>query len=91
MWLSARPVTEHPRLLADTVEWLGQHGLPTEYVYWSDFQKHAFIVERFPTASVLFDDKPETIQRAAEFGLRAYVVLNGDLVSAVNQFLGEAS
>lgn len=93
IWLTARPVGKHPRLLADTVAWLKRYDLPTEYIYWSDLNKHLFVVQKFPTAAALFDDKPETVAHAKEFGIRAYLVQSDDtptFLDTVDQFLKDA-
>jgi hypothetical protein len=74
IWLTARPVSRHPRLMADTVTWLKKAGLPHEYVYWSDLNKHLFILQKFPVAAAFFDDKPELVTQAQEFGVKAYLV-----------------
>lgn len=86
VWLTARPASDHPRLFADTVEWLKRYGLPTRYLYWSDLNKHLFVLEKFPVAAALFDDNQETIAHANEFGVRGIVVKDGDLGAAVDVF-----
>jgi len=91
VWLTARPVGKHPRLIADTVAWLKKNNLPTEYIYWSDLNKHLFVVQKFPTAAALFDDHCDTIAHAKEFGIRAYVVEDGDFLTKVDLFLQEFS
>ncbi len=88
VWLTARPVGKHPRLIADTVAWLKKNNLPTEYIYWSDLNKHLFVVQKFPTAAVLFDDKAETVAHASEFGIRSYLVSYDDcFLGQVDKFL----
>lgn len=74
VWLTARPIGKHPRLESDTVEWLKENNLPTDYVYWSDLNKHLFIAEKLPMAAVLFDDEPVIVAHAQELGLTAYLV-----------------
>ena len=74
VWLTARPIGRHPRLTGDTVTWLQSVGLPTEYIYYSDLNKHVFVVEKFPRAAALFDDKAETVAHAKEFGIMAFEV-----------------
>jgi len=86
VWLTARPANSHPRLFSDTIEWLRRYGLPDRYVYWSDLNKHLFVLEKFPLAAALFDDNMETIAHAREFGVRGIAVTNGDLLSAVTEF-----
>lgn len=88
VWLTARPVSRHPRLEADTVAWLREHNLPTDYIYWSDMNKHLFIIEKLPMAAVLFDDEPEIVAHAMEFGVRAYLV-NNNFEAKVREFLKE--
>lgn len=90
VWLTARPVSKHPRLRADTIHWLQQNEFPSDYVYFSDLNKHVFVVEKFPYAAVIFDDKPEIIQHAHEFGIEAFEVHAQDgntLEDAVREFL----
>jgi hypothetical protein len=86
VWLTARPVSKHPRVVADTVEWLTFHDLPTEYIYYSDYNKHLFVVEKFPMAAALFDDTPEIVSNAMEFGLPAFLV-DGNFSDLVKEFL----
>jgi len=74
VWLTARPIGRHPRLTGDTVTWLQSVGLPTAYIYYSDLNKHVFVVEKFPRAAALFDDKAETVAHAKEFGIMAFEV-----------------
>ncbi|KKL50953.1 hypothetical protein LCGC14_1927940 [marine sediment metagenome] len=88
VWLTARPVGKHPRLIADTVAWLKKNNLPTEYIYWSDLNKHLFVVQKFPTAAALFDDKAEIVAHAHEFGVRAHQVIDGQFYAQVKRFLG---
>lgn len=91
VWLTARPVSKHPRVVGDTVKWLDFHDLPTEYIYYSDYNKHLFVGEKFPLAAALFDDTPEIVANAREHGLQAYLVENGDLASKVEEFLDTGS
>jgi hypothetical protein len=89
VWLTARNVNEHARLYADTVQWLRLHKLPTDYIYWSSLSsKHLFVLERLPMAVALFDDEPEVITHAKEFGIRAYRVQR-DLGKQVQGFLDD--
>ena len=74
VWLTARPIGKHPRLVGDTVTWLQDMDLPTEYIYYSDLNKHVFVAEKFPRAVALFDDNPEIVAHAREFGIDAYLV-----------------
>lgn len=87
VWLSARPIARHPRLMADTVAWLKNHALPTDYIYWSNLNKHVFVVDKFPMAAVLFDDAAEIVTHAKEFGINAYQVIDGQFYEQVEQFL----
>lgn len=88
VWLTARPVSRHPRLMADTVTWLKKYGFPCNYIYWSDLNKHLFIVQKFPVAAALFDDKPEIVTQAKEFGIKAYLVAeHGTIMDRVKEFL----
>jgi hypothetical protein len=90
VWLTARPVSKYPRLRADTIYWLQQNEFPSDYVYFSDLNKHVFVIEKFPRAAVLFDDKPEIVQHAREFGIEAFEVHVQDdntLEDAVREFL----
>jgi hypothetical protein len=90
VWLSARPVSRYPRLAGDTVEWLKRHGFPTDYIYFSDLNKHVFVVERLPMAAAIFDDEPEIVSHAKDFGLKASLVtLIKDLPACVKEFLEE--
>jgi hypothetical protein len=91
VWLTARPVSKHPRLMGDTVQWLQDYDFPTDYIYYSDLNKHLFIGQKFPMAAVLFDDKPTTIQHAKEFGLQAYTVKDGDFLDCVRRFLHDTA
>lgn len=87
VWLSARRVTDFPRIEHDTLLWLEKHGLPTKYIYWSDLNKHQYILEQFPLAKALFDDEPEVVQRAKEFGIQTYMIsTENSLSKAVEQF-----
>jgi len=90
VWLTARPIQKFPRLANDTVVWLRRQNLPSDYIYWTDLNKHMFMLERFPTAAALFDDKVETVAHALEFGLKAYLVKDGNLMASVERFLSEA-
>lgn len=89
VWLTARPVSKHPRVVGDTVEWLEEHDLPTNYIYYSDYNKHLFVLEKFPLAAALFDDTPEIVANAKEFGVPAYLVYYYDFPTQVAQFLEE--
>ncbi len=88
IWLTARPINKHPRLVGDTVEWLRKHKFPTSYIFYSDLNKHTFVVDKFPVAAGLFDDKPEIIAHAQEVGIPAYLVKES-ILSSVDQFLKE--
>lgn len=88
VWLSARPVDKYPGIVGDTVQWLRSHDLPMEYLYWSDLNKHLFILEKLPTAVALFDNETEIVGHAKEFGVRAYLVTREEsLAQKVEEFL----
>lgn len=95
VWLTARPIGRHPRLTGDTVAWLKEYELPTEYIYYSNLNKHVFVVEKFPKAATLFDDKAETVAHAREFGITAFEVDARDaersFLACVGEFLREMS
>lgn len=86
VWLTARPIGRYRRLVGDTVEWLKLWSLPSEYIYWSDLNKHLFVAEKFSSVVALFDDEPEIIKNAMTLGIRAYMI-NGDLKQRVEDFL----
>jgi len=87
VWLTARPVSAHPRVVGDTVEWLKFHDLPTDYIYYSDYNKHLFVVEKFPMTAALFDDTPEIVANAREFGVPAFLVEDYNFRDKVVEFL----
>ena len=86
VFLTARPVSECPRLITDTIVWLAEHNLPSSYVYFSDANKHIFIMDNFPNAKVLFDDDDMIIAKAKKSGYNAIKVTT-TLEKAVDEFL----
>lgn len=87
MWLTARPISECPRLILDTVAWLKQQSLPSNYVFYSDLNKHLFVVDHLPTAQVLFDDDVEIVAHAKEAGIKAYHVEGKNFSEKIEEFL----
>lgn len=91
VWLTARPIGKHPRLIGDTIQWLKDHNIKSDFIYFSDLNKHIFIAEKFPTAAAIFDDKIETCSNAKSLGLKAYnVTRENSLAKCVFEFLKEA-
>ncbi len=88
IWLTARPINSHPRLVGDTIEWLKKNNFPTDYIFYSDLNKHTFVADKFPVAAGLFDDKAEIVAHARELGIPAYQV-KGSVLDSVDQFLKE--
>ena len=91
VWLTARPITRHPRILGDTIHWLKYFDFPWEYIYWTDLNKALFVLDKWPTVEVLFDNELAIVADAQEGGVRAYLVKDGDLDSEVDRFLEEVS
>jgi hypothetical protein len=92
VYLTARPITKHPNLINDTVVWLKGQNLSTEYIYYSDVNKHTFILDNIPTASVLFDDDETIVENALKYGIPAYRIhASYTLFDKVEEFLSEVN
>jgi hypothetical protein len=92
VYLTARPINKHPRLINDTVMWLQANGFQHKYIYYTDINKHLFALENFKKVDALFDDDEQIVIKAKRAGYKAYRVhASYTLLDKVQEFLNETT
>jgi len=71
--LSARPCKEHPRIFADTIEWLKKNDIEYDAIIF-DNKKEERIINKFPNLKFMIDDEPVTAVRIAKKGYKVFLV-----------------
>lgn len=71
--LSARPVSQYPRIFADTMEWLKANDIPYDAILW-DENKEEKVVKSFPKMQFMVEDHAGNANRVARMGYKVYLI-----------------